>query len=251
MNEQTGYRLLQLKDQIVEHFKSGNWEELALISGHADVIHNHNRLLRSLSFGDDDYEGNVIQVLRQILERDPTKLDTMETYVNRKFGVDLNAEYISSAPSERKITFAPSVFQIPSGPIRSDQVAVMMPFAPNFTPVYDAIKNAAFPHFECVRADDIWNHTTFIQDIFSLIYLSSVVVVDFTGKNPNVMYETGIAHTLGKHVVPITQSLYDLPSDMQHHRVLQYHPNGEGLRALEQNLGKKLESLAQTSGMPF
>jgi hypothetical protein len=70
-----------------------------------------------------------------------------------------------------------------------------------------------------------------------------VVVVDFTNKNPNVMYETGIAHTLGKHVVPITQSLYDLPSDMQHHRVLQYLPNGEGLRTLEQSLGKKLASL--------
>ncbi|WP_455284241.1 hypothetical protein [Cupriavidus necator] len=251
MEEQTGYRLLRLKDQIVEHFNAGNWEELALLSGHADVIHDHNRLLRSLSFGDDDYEGNVIQVLRQITARDPRKLEVMENYVNKKFAVDVNAEYISASPSERKITFAPSVFQIPSGTIRSDQVAVMMPFAPNFTPVYEAIKKAAFPNFECVRADDIWNHTTFIQDIFSLIYLSSVVVVDFTGKNPNVMYETGIAHTLGKHVVPITQSLYDLPSDMQHHRVLQYLPNGEGLRALEQNLGKKLESLAQTAGLPF
>jgi len=251
MDEQTGYRLLGLKDQIVEHFNAGHWEELALISGHADVIHNHSRLLRSLSFGDEDYEGNVIQVLRQILSRDPTKLDVMETYVNKKFGVDVNAEYISSAPSERKITFAPSVFQIPDGPIRADQVAVMMPFAPNFTPVYDAIKKAASPNFECVRADDIWNHSTFIQDIFSLIYLSAVVVVDFTGKNPNVMYETGIAHTLGKHVVPITQSLYDLPSDMQHHRVLKYLPNNEGLRALEESLGKKLDSLAQTDSTRF
>ncbi|HKR46304.1 MAG TPA: hypothetical protein VJU59_42705, partial [Paraburkholderia sp.] len=211
----------------------------------------HSRLLRSLSFGDDDYEGNVIQVLRQIVLRDQQKVDMMENYVSRKFEADVDAEYVSAVPSQRKIAFAPNVFQIPEGAVRTDQVAVMMPFAPNFTPVYEAIKRASSPNYECVRADDIWNHSTFIQDIFSLILLSAVVVVDFTGKNPNVMYETGIAHTLGKHVVPITQSLYDLPSDMQHHRVLQYHPNGEGLRALEQGLGKKLASLGQSNNLPF
>ncbi|MCT7486360.1 hypothetical protein N5T98_04880 [Aliarcobacter cryaerophilus] len=63
----------------------------------------------------------------------------------------------------------------------------------------------------CKRADDIWEDHTFIQDIFSLIYKSKIVIVDFTGKNPNVMYETGIAHTLGKIVI---QNL----ADIQHHR---------------------------------
>lgn len=66
------------------------------------------------------------------------------------------------------------------------------------------------------------------------------MVVDFTGKNPNVMYETGIAHTLGKHVIPISQSLADVPFDMQHHRVLKYLPNREGLAALEAKLSRKL-----------
>ena len=57
----------------------------------------------------------------------------------------------------------------------------------------------------CLRADDIWEESTIIQDIFSLILRCEVVVIDCSGKNPNVMYEMGIAHTLGKHVVPITQ----------------------------------------------
>ena len=94
---------------------------------------------------------------------------------------------------------------------------------------------------ECLRADDIWDNSTFIQDIFDLIFCSKVVVVDFTGKNPNVMYETGIAHTLGKTVIPITQSIDDIPSDLGHHRALKYHPNEEGLRDLSNELYKRLK----------
>ena len=99
---------------------------------------------------------------------------------------------------------------------------------------------------ECLRADDIWEDSTFIQDIFSLIFRSHLVVVDFTGRNPNVMYETGIAHTLGKTVVPITQSLDDIPSDLGHHRALKYLPNEEGYRDLSNSLWKRFKPLFGT-----
>ena len=78
-----------------------------------------------------------------------------------------------------------------------------------------------------------------------MIFRANVIVVDFTGKNANVMYETGIAHTLGKHVVPISQSLEDVPFDMRHHRVLKYLPNGEGMAALESKLSEKLRQVSQ------
>jgi hypothetical protein len=55
-------------------------------------------------------------------------------------------------------------------------------------------KVADYMSLECLRVDDIWDNSTFMQDIFDLIFCSKVVIVDFTGKNPNVMYETGIAH---------------------------------------------------------
>ena len=83
-----------------------------------------------------------------------------------------------------------------------------------------------------------------MQDVFNLIFRSNVVVVDFTNKNPNVMYETGIAHTLGKHVIPISQSLDDVPFDMKHHRVLKYLPNDQGMAALESALTTKLRQVS-------
>lgn len=94
---------------------------------------------------------------------------------------------------------------------------------------------------ECLRADDIWDNSTFMQDIFDLIFCAKVIVVDFTGRNPNVMYETGIAHTLGKTVIPITQSLDDIPSDLGHHRALKYLPNEQGYRDLSNELYKRLK----------
>ena len=46
------------------------------------------------------------------------------------------------------------------------------------------------------------------------------------------MYETGIAHTLGKVVIPITQNI----SDMGHHKALYYLHNREGLTELTNKL---------------
>lgn len=54
------------------------------------------------------------------------------------------------------------------------------------------------------------------------------------------MYGTGIAHTLGKHVVPIPQLLDDVPFDMRHHRVLKHLANSQGLERLQSDLRTKL-----------
>lgn len=157
-----------------------------------------------------------------------------------------NGEFVSTSfevtPTERVITFKPSVFQVPAKKLNEKLISVMMPFNAGFNGTYSAINRVAdYMSLECKRADDIWDNSTFIQDIFDLIFCSKVVVVDFTGKNPNVMYETGIAHTLGKTVIPITQSLDDIPSDIGHHRALKYYPNEEGLRNLSNELYKRLQ----------
>lgn len=157
-----------------------------------------------------------------------------------------NGEFVSTSfdviPTERLITFKPSVFQVPAKTLNEKLISVMMPFNAGFNGTYSAIARVAdYMSLECKRADDIWDNSTFIQDIFDLIFCSKVVVVDFTGKNPNVMYETGIAHTLGKTVIPITQSLDDIPSDLGHHRALKYYPNEEGLRNLSNELYKRLQ----------
>ncbi len=162
----------------------------------------------------------------------------------------LTGEFISTEIREidaiQQITFTPSVFKIPKKPTNPKLISVMMPFSPAYRGTYEAIKRVAdHMELECLRADDIWENSTFIQDIFNLIFCSRIVVVDFSERNPNVMYETGIAHTLGKVVIPITQSLNDIPSDLGHHRALKYLPNDEGYRNLSNELYKRIKTIIE------
>jgi len=219
---------------------------LAAKTGTTDLVDGHARLLRSLSWGDEDYEGNAHTVMLQIVERDQANLQRIDEIVTGKYGEPQGfGENVSTAPSKsRAITFKPSVFDVPDEGVDSRLIAVMTPFAPEFEEVYHAISGAAFlSGFTTLRAKDIWQHSTVIQDVFSLIFRAHIVVCDFTGKNPNVFYEAGIAHTLGKHVVPITQSQADIPFDLQHHRYLQYLNNGEGRAALDTALAARFTSL--------
>lgn len=242
MDLEHGQRILALKNRIVANFTRENWVEVGLLTGFQDLINGHARLLRSLYWGDEDYSDNVLNVLTGMDAQNPKVMDAIETYLNSTF--EDETLYVSARPAERKITFAPSVFEIPNTGVEADLAAVMMPFSPAMGAVWQTIQNScAWAGFRALRADSLWEHSVIIQEIFSLIFRSSVVVVDFTGKNPNVMYETGIAHTLGKLVVPIAQSIDDVPFDMGHHRVLTYHPNGEGLQALADSLGPKLRSI--------
>jgi hypothetical protein len=244
-----GNRIITLRERVVANFDAGNWEELGLLTSHSDTINHHHRLLRSLHWNDEDYAGNALTVLRRIVEDDPRTLPIIEAYLDDKFPGE--SHYVSAKPAERKITFAPHVFQVPEGYVELDLAAVMMPFSMDFSAVHAAIRDAcAANNLRCQRVDDIWEESVIVQEIFNLIYRAQVVVVDFTGRNPNVLYETGIAHTLGKHVIPVTQSIDDVPFDLRHHRVQKYLANNEGLAALRVALGKKLEQFAVSAPSP-
>jgi nucleoside 2-deoxyribosyltransferase len=243
LDQELGRRIIALSHRVVANFDFDNWNEVGLLTGLSDLIDSYPRLLRSLSFSDEDYAGNVLGVLKRIAQRDMDAFRAFERYVDDAFPGD--AEYVSAKPAERRITFAPNVFSVPEALPEDDLVAVMMPFHAEFNPVHKAIRaSCADARLRCQRVDDIWEDSVIVQDVFSLIFRAQVVIVDFTAKNPNVMYETGIAHTLGKHVVPITQSMDDVPFDLHHHRVLKYFPNTEGLAVLMSALAGRLRQVA-------
>ena len=58
-----------------------------------------------------------------------------------------------------------------------------------------------------------------------------------------MFYEAGIAHTLGKHVIPIAQTLKDIPFDLRHHRTLTYLNNQEGRAAMQAILSNRIAHL--------
>ncbi len=241
MPKEEGKEFIEVKNQIKQLFTHSDWLELGYLIGASDIINGHPRLLRSFDFGDDDYDGNILEVLDQIINREPKNIGEIKSYISNKYSTPLVSEFISTAHTEvpkKMITFSPQVFTIPSKEQNKKLVAVMFPF--NLTNTFESIKRCCDGlGLECKKADDIWQNSTFIQDIFDLIFTCEVVIADFTGKNPNVFYEVGIAHTLGKTVIPITQSIDDIPADLRHHRVLKYLLTKEGYESMNVELAKR------------
>jgi len=165
------------------------------------------------------------------------------------------AALLSSAFSDfREGAFAtlvvrPSVFKVPTIAREPQLVAVMMPFEKEFDETYSAIKTTCKSEgLACERADDVWNDSTIMQDVFELIYRSAITIVDLSGRNSKVLYETGIAHTLGREVIPISRDVSELPFDLAQHRTLGYLPNNEGLSEMQEKLARRLRTLKSRKG---
>lgn len=138
----------------------------------------------------------------------------------------------------------PKVFDI-SDPehVEPTLVSAMMPFHPSFDDVYQSLQEIATGYgLRCRRADDIWENPAVIQDVVTLIDRSIIVICDCSGRNPNVFYEAGIAHALGRETILITQSTEDIPFDLRHLRYVQYLNNGEGRERLKEQLRVRFES---------
>ena len=59
----------------ISEFQDSDWFEFGQITGSVDKINRHPRLLRALSFGDDDYETCVVEVIDEICSDSPELVD--------------------------------------------------------------------------------------------------------------------------------------------------------------------------------
>jgi hypothetical protein len=101
---------------------------------------------------------------------------------------------------------------------------VLMPFKEPFNSYY---KQIFVPSIEAagyspIRADEIYGTGVIMDDVINEIRDAEALVADITEKNPNVNYEMGIAHTLLKPVVIISQTIDDIPFDYRHLRAIIY-----------------------------
>jgi hypothetical protein len=121
---------------------------------------------------------------------------------------------------------------------------VVMPFRDDLKPVWDDhIKKIALTlGVNAVRADDFFTTHSIMADVWNAIAGARVVITDCTGRNPNVFYELGVAHTVGKPVILIAQNVHDVPSDVRHIRYIQYEYTPRGMQQFEQRLEQTLRT---------
>lgn len=67
-------QILTIAGAIEATFSTSDWKEIGYLTGMHDWIDGHSRLLRSLSWGDDDYKGHVIDAVALMIEKDPDNL---------------------------------------------------------------------------------------------------------------------------------------------------------------------------------
>lgn len=117
-------------------------------------------------------------------------------------------------------------------------VFVLMPFSEKFREVYSNIIKPAISDcgYECIRADEISRPGNINEDIAENISRATFVVADLTETNPNVMYELGLSHALGRTTIMISQEFDKLPFDVSTYRVIQYSDSIKGAKALEEKL---------------
>jgi hypothetical protein len=127
---------------------------------------------------------------------------------------------------------------------------VIMPFRPELKFFYRAIKahvEQAFPDVTVERGDDRVLTRPILEKIADFIRQADVVIADCSGRNPNVFYELGMAHALGKPVVLITSdAVEEAPTDVRAFEFISYAQLGDDVF-----LTKLDDALQSAVGNPF
>jgi len=133
-------------------------------------------------------------------------------------------------------------------PVQEDpnQVFVLMPFNSQLSPVYDIIRMVGDKlDLRVFRADEMAAPGRITEQILDAIHRSAVIIADITSNNPNVLYEVGMAHTLGKPTVMLTQDVHNIPFDVASLRVIAYENTVLGASTLAKDLEKALVHLRE------
>lgn len=118
-------------------------------------------------------------------------------------------------------------------------VFMIMPFRPQFNAIYEQVVRPVVSGLNLTikRGDEFSSVTGVImQEVWAAINACRLVIVETTEINANVYYELGIAHTLGKPAILLSQAtdVKDFPFDIRHLRFNVYEntiPGGERLAA--------------------
>lgn len=127
----------------------------------------------------------------------------------------------------------------------SNSCFVLMPFEEGMSAVYEhGIKPLVESlGMQCRRGDEMYSTQGILSDIWQSIQTAEVIIADLTGKNPNVMYELGLSHSLWKRVILLSQNKDDVPFDLRAWRVIWYDFTFAGAARLKEELSRAIHAL--------
>jgi hypothetical protein len=183
----------------------------------------------------------------------PSILLDQQPYERKAALTQIAREYVKSevqrVKKEMNIIQINPIFGPASYEIDPRLAFVLMPFRDDLTKIYQTLIKPTIEENDfglvCRRADDIKSNRTIMQDIWKAICEARLILADVTDLNPNVMYELGIAHTLGKETIIIYQKdeKIKFPFDLAHIRRIEYENSPVGGTTLMNDLKETIENI--------
>lgn len=99
-----------------------------------------------------------------------------------------------------------------------------------------ALRPALEDKYDLVVAHRISEPGSITKQIITEIYSAKLVVANLTNRNPNVMYELALRHSLGKPVIMIAEKGTPLPSDIVMERTIFYQNDARGVIELRESI---------------
>ena len=238
-----------------------------------NFIHKLKNIRGSTDLQYDDFSGKILRFIHRFEPEDATtfnyqlypvytagemvglwlflfKKDQISNYINltdifRNINPLINQYYKYIFQRRTNKMIINPIFQNRETRINENDIFVIMPFTQNWSDDiwYLVIKEAIISTgLNPIRADDLYGKDI-MEDVWSGILRSRLIIADTTGRNPNVFYELGIAHTLGKDVILLTQDVSDIPFDLNRYRHIIYQNNIQGGEKLKKDLAKAIREV--------
>jgi hypothetical protein len=155
-------------------------------------------------------------------------------------------------PARHDLSLGDCHFSRPEGSYTAKEklIFVIMPFKAHWSDRLwnDHIRKyltVADDSIEVRRADDMFGQGV-MEDVWECIVTSRLVIADCTDRNPNVLYELGLAHAIGKRTVLLSQREGDIPFDLKRFRFCIYEDNSSGYPTLQRFLETTVRDVVLT-----
>jgi len=169
--------------------------------------------------------------------------DTRERLV-RQLADDFSQQIKARIERQQRQVLMQPIFQTKPEDLELDDSLcfVLMPFQPAFDRIYQKVIEPAVTEagLRPLRADQIFSPSPIVEDIWTHIVTARIIVADVSQRNPNVFYELGLAHAVGKPVIVIAQSKDDVPFDIAYLRYFHYADDAGGWKKLREDLRKAI-----------
>lgn len=127
--------------------------------------------------------------------------------------------------------------------VQKDLAFVLTPFHRDFDQTYEIINETCnMAKMRSMRGDEEFVPKDVLQHIVRCIVKSRIVIANLNGRNPNVFYELGIAHTLNKPTILVAHINTEVPFDLKNQYLVLYNNDKELIERLFDVLLKVMTS---------